>query len=223
MIEVAPSLRKRSRRQLPKENRDRIIERDEHKCFYCESTERLTVDHVIPINHGGSDCAANLITSCHSCNSKKNGRTRLLPLFERHVLDVIEKRNLDFGIDNNFDMSTINGVAVYREREPRRGKYEKKIPRKIKRMKKRIISMAHSGIDLFLIKAIDKKDMDRIRVSCKRAGRLYLGIPIGAGDERMVLVNGRIKGAKKTTPDDINMLIEIIGNQDSSRFSGKLA
>jgi len=124
MIEITPSLEKRDRKQLPKENREKIISRDGEKCFYCESTKRLTVDHVIPINHGGSDCAANLITSCHSCNSKKNGRNRLLPLFERYVLDVIEERNLDFGIDNNVDMSVIDNTQ--KSRRVRKGKSSRK-------------------------------------------------------------------------------------------------
>lgn len=54
---------------------DVVRRRDGNKCRYCGSTDRLTVDHVIPRVMGGSDCATNLVVACRSCNSSKGGRT----------------------------------------------------------------------------------------------------------------------------------------------------
>nr|WP_290224168.1 HNH endonuclease [Trichocoleus desertorum] len=41
------------------------------RCAYCESEERLTLDHFIPIFSGGPDCLGNLVIACHTCNSSK--------------------------------------------------------------------------------------------------------------------------------------------------------
>ena len=61
--------------QLPYPIRRYVIERDEHKCQYCGTTENLCVDHIIPRSKGGSNDFCNLVTACLSCNSKKGGRT----------------------------------------------------------------------------------------------------------------------------------------------------
>jgi 5-methylcytosine-specific restriction endonuclease McrA len=44
-------------------------------CVVCESTEDLTLDHVIPLTKGGEGFdPANLTTLCRSCNSSKGNR-----------------------------------------------------------------------------------------------------------------------------------------------------
>ena len=40
-------------------------------CWVCLSTEKLTVDHIIPVSRGGTNSIENLITLCGSCNSSK--------------------------------------------------------------------------------------------------------------------------------------------------------
>lgn len=51
-----------------------IFMRDGHKCVRCGSTDRLTVDHIIPIVRGGTNDEANLQTLCGPCNSGKRDR-----------------------------------------------------------------------------------------------------------------------------------------------------
>ena len=46
-------------------------------CWYCGSSERLSLDHIIPQSKQGSDGGENLIHCCRSCNSSK-GATDLL-------------------------------------------------------------------------------------------------------------------------------------------------
>jgi len=44
------------------------------ECIYCGSTERLSIDHIIPTNLGGEDGSDNSIWACRSCNSSKGAK-----------------------------------------------------------------------------------------------------------------------------------------------------
>jgi len=59
-----------------KPSRQSIYIRDNHKCQYCGSTRKLTIDHVIPKSRGGDDSWENLVVACSRCNTLK-GNTPL--------------------------------------------------------------------------------------------------------------------------------------------------
>ena len=40
-------------------------------CCYCNSTGKMSLDHVIPINKGGKDIKSNLVCACPTCNRNK--------------------------------------------------------------------------------------------------------------------------------------------------------
>lgn len=44
------------------------------ECVYCGATEQLTVDHVRPLQKGGSNHPVNLVPACKSCNSAKGAK-----------------------------------------------------------------------------------------------------------------------------------------------------
>jgi len=44
-------------------------------CWICLSTDRLEVDHIIPVSRGGSNDISNLTTLCKSCNCSKGSKT----------------------------------------------------------------------------------------------------------------------------------------------------
>ncbi|TAF33039.1 MAG: HNH endonuclease [Cytophagales bacterium] len=56
-------------------SRQNIFKRDNHQCMYCGSRKELTLDHVIPRSRGGNSGWLNLVTACHTCNSRKGNRT----------------------------------------------------------------------------------------------------------------------------------------------------
>lgn len=56
------------------EQRERIMKRDGYQCVICGSTERLTIDHIVPRSKGGSGEDDNLRVLCNSCNSRKGNR-----------------------------------------------------------------------------------------------------------------------------------------------------
>lgn len=58
-----------------KKYRDQVFLRDGHRCVYCGASERLTLDHVIPVSRGGSNEPTNLATCCAQCNATKQART----------------------------------------------------------------------------------------------------------------------------------------------------
>lgn len=61
------------------EKRLAIYLRDGLACCYCgESVEqdaKLTLDHLTPHSKGGLNEPANLVTSCHRCNSSRGNRS----------------------------------------------------------------------------------------------------------------------------------------------------
>jgi 5-methylcytosine-specific restriction endonuclease McrA len=44
----------------------------DYKCACCGEKKPLTVDHIIPIKHGGANIIENIQPLCQSCNSKKH-------------------------------------------------------------------------------------------------------------------------------------------------------
>lgn len=75
-------------------SRRNLLRRDAHTCQYCGSTERLTLDHVLPKSRGGPDTWENLVAACVPCNNRKGSRTpdeagmalRRLPFRPSHVM-----------------------------------------------------------------------------------------------------------------------------------------
>ncbi len=55
-------------------NRQNIYRRDGHKCIYCGSKNKLTLDHVVPKCKNGANTWKNLVTCCGSCNVKKGDK-----------------------------------------------------------------------------------------------------------------------------------------------------
>lgn len=57
-----------------KEILERIGNRDGFLCHNCGSTDKLEIDHVIPLSRGGTNDDGNLQILCKSCNCKKHDK-----------------------------------------------------------------------------------------------------------------------------------------------------
>lgn len=56
-------------------------------CIYCESSEKLTLDHILPTCRGGPNIADNAIFVCKKCNSSKGPKR----LYEWYGFDNKDK------------------------------------------------------------------------------------------------------------------------------------
>jgi len=79
LLENAADTRRRNARRkangvflITKKDLNRLSKKP---CFYCGSTQNITVDHVIAIARGGVDGIGNLVPACKSCNSQKRELT----------------------------------------------------------------------------------------------------------------------------------------------------
>jgi 5-methylcytosine-specific restriction endonuclease McrA len=52
-----------------------LLDRCNHKCISCGSTDRLQADHIIPLSKGGTNFIDNIQPLCQSCNAKKHTQT----------------------------------------------------------------------------------------------------------------------------------------------------
>ena len=81
-----------------------IFERDNFRCVYCgkssiEDGVRLQIEHIYPINRGGSADTFNIVTSCSVCNGQKSDRM----MSDDNILRLwneIERRNEASGIEH---------------------------------------------------------------------------------------------------------------------------
>jgi hypothetical protein len=62
------------RTTIPREAVLEVWERDGGACVYCDCTEKLHIDHLIPVSKGGSNHASNLQLLCAECNLSKGAR-----------------------------------------------------------------------------------------------------------------------------------------------------
>jgi 5-methylcytosine-specific restriction endonuclease McrA len=86
-------MRYRGSNWIRKEKRLAIYMRDGMRCVYCgKSYEKtlLTLDHIKPVDSGGSNNKYNLITCCVSCNSKKQN-IQMLDFLERIIPDYFDR------------------------------------------------------------------------------------------------------------------------------------
>ena len=115
-------------------DKDSIKYKKKTFCEQCNGTNKLAVDHIVPIAKGGTDCIVNKQTLCVHCNSKKSDTIvslKLEQICERYrdqeldcnnILEVSRllcKKVHDFKY-NNFqiaDMDTIRqNIDDYRKR-----------------------------------------------------------------------------------------------------------
>lgn len=67
------------RRNLPDAIQHQVRQRAAELCEYCHTAEQwqyilFTIDHIVPISHGGTDDPENLALACFHCNRRKSNQ-----------------------------------------------------------------------------------------------------------------------------------------------------
>jgi hypothetical protein len=94
-------------------DKDGIKYKKKDKCERCNGTNKLAVDHILPIAKGGTDCIPNKQTLCIHCNSKKNDTIDCIVTPE--LLSVRYRDALDF--TENTSLSRVLSKKVYEFRQ----------------------------------------------------------------------------------------------------------
>ncbi len=75
-----------------------VFLRDGYVCQYCgDSVSRnsATLDHVLPVSHGGKTTFENTVTACGPCNANKGNDKRIVPKakpYKPNYFQLVEKR-----------------------------------------------------------------------------------------------------------------------------------
>ena len=87
---------------ITREQRERILKRDNNTCQHCAGTENLHIDHVVPIAAGGSSDDDNLQVLCAACNTKKRNKVNY------EVSQQRDPVNVDSTLDRKSQQSALN-------------------------------------------------------------------------------------------------------------------
>lgn len=77
------------------ERRLEILNRDNRRCSYCTidvSEEDFVLDHLVPIIKGGTNRKTNLVTSCTSCNQRKQDIDPVEFLLQNYRAKLIDQQ-----------------------------------------------------------------------------------------------------------------------------------
>lgn len=77
-------------------SKSNVFLRDNYKCAYCDkqlNKKDCTLDHVLPISHGGKTTFENTVTACGPCNAGKGNNKKIRPRFKPYKPDFYELVN----------------------------------------------------------------------------------------------------------------------------------
>ena len=105
------------------EKRLAIHLRDDFLCKYCGTSLKnsppkdVTLDHVVPCKHGGSNEASNLVTCCLTCNLQKADRP--LSVFAEEFGDPYILHAVELAASGYLNVALAKGVLSGRYPDPR--------------------------------------------------------------------------------------------------------
>ncbi|HRJ41161.1 MAG: HNH endonuclease [Caldilineaceae bacterium] len=85
------------RQRIRTQQRRQVIERAHGCCEYCLcqvdfATHSFSVEHIVPISHGGTNSLENLALACQGCNSHKYTKRETLDPVEQTIAPLYHPR-----------------------------------------------------------------------------------------------------------------------------------
>jgi hypothetical protein len=102
---------------LAAELRQQLLEADDHRCAYCQTTQAnsgypMVVDHIVPSSKGGKTEFANLCFACHRCNDFKGPTTALEDPLSREISSLFHPRQQTWDEHFMWDATGIRLVGL---------------------------------------------------------------------------------------------------------------
>lgn len=79
-------------------SKNNVFLRDNYTCQYCDAPvtkHTATLDHVLPVSHGGKTTFENTVTACGPCNANKGNNKKIVPHHKPYrpsYYQLVEKR-----------------------------------------------------------------------------------------------------------------------------------
>jgi len=79
-------------------SKSNVFLRDSYTCQYCSdgvNRKTATLDHVLPVSHGGKTTYENCVTACGPCNSSKGNNKKIKPKKAPHkptYFELVDRR-----------------------------------------------------------------------------------------------------------------------------------
>lgn len=85
-------------RYISEETQNLVRQRANFLCEYCHASEKwqyipFTVDHIIPLNKGGSNSPSNLALACFHCNRQKSNKLRVIDDYSGTQVPIFNPRS----------------------------------------------------------------------------------------------------------------------------------
>jgi len=95
-----------TRKAVSEKLRYQVFSRDAFRCKACgrgaDNGVKLTVDHIIPVDWGGTNDMTNLLTLCEDCNRGKKAWVDTVP--SQSMKQIVDKPTVEQRIEALFDM-----------------------------------------------------------------------------------------------------------------------
>lgn len=130
--------------------KNRLLDETGHRCAHCgthiEPHKNMTLEHIIPLNKGGTNAEANLTVLCKDCNDDKSDKI-LTPAWYQFLPEdkqaAVEKLiyeycdSVDYLSENNifpFDMFDVGADVVMKAKVRGKNSFKISVPLNVKRM-----------------------------------------------------------------------------------------
>lgn len=78
--------------------RQRVLERDNHRCIFCGSSSALTIAHFVGRGRGGLGIEQNLVVACMTCHMKADQGTHTRE-YHRQMCHYLKKKYPDTRVE----------------------------------------------------------------------------------------------------------------------------